>query len=96
VATVAKRVFVTNVKTGQSGWLERGDDVPEWASAYLTNPKAVEGELPDEGQDPEEGLMLEGLTVAQLQEYAAEHEIDLDGASRKDDIISAIRQAEAE
>lgn len=42
----------------------------------------------------EEGL--EGMTIAKLKEYAEKNRIDLGSASKKDDIIAAIRSAEDE
>ena len=38
---------------------------------------------------------LSDLKVADLKAYAKDHEVDLDGATRKDDIIAAIRAAES-
>ncbi len=37
---------------------------------------------------------LEDLKVADLKAYAKDHDVDLDGATRKDDILAAIRAAE--
>lgn len=39
---------------------------------------------------------LEDMTIAELKAYAAEKEIDLGVATRKDDILAAIKAAEAE
>jgi len=49
---------------------------------------------PSEDDEDDEESDLEGMTVAELREYAEENDIDLDGATRKDDIIAAIRLAE--
>lgn len=49
----------------------------------------------DDGQDePEQAELLEKMTVAQLKAYAAENGIDLNGATKKADIIEAIKAAE--
>lgn len=46
--------------------------------------------------DPAEPVDLDAMTVAELVEYAAVADIDLGGATRKADIIAAIRRVEAE
>lgn len=46
----------------------------------------------DEDDDDYE-VVLSEMTVKELIEYADENDIDLDGATRKDDIISAIEEA---
>lgn len=38
---------------------------------------------------------LEDLTIAQLRDYAAAHDVDLTGATRKADIITAITDTPA-
>lgn len=43
-----------------------------------------------DSEDAEDGL--DDYTVAQLKEYAANEEIDLEGATRKEDILRAIRE----
>lgn len=44
--------------------------------------------------DPEaQAPNLEDLTVAELRDYADEHDIDLSGASRKAEIIEAIESS---
>lgn len=52
-------------------------------------PPATDGDI-----DAGEGADLEGMTVDDLREYAAVSDIDLNGATRKADIIAAIRAAE--
>lgn len=50
------------------------------------------------GDDPDPaaaGQDLEALTVAKLREYASDHDVDLAGATRKDDLIAAIVAAGA-
>lgn len=50
---------------------------------------------PDEDQESyeEERVHLESMTVSQLKKYAKEEGINLEGATRKDDIIDAIECA---
>lgn len=57
------------------------------APAALGDP-AQEPDTEPPGVDP--AVDLSELTVAQLKEYAAKQEIDLDGASRKIEIIDRI------
>lgn len=45
---------------------------------------------PDAGDTP-----VARMTVGELREYAAEHDIDLGDATRKDDILAAIAAAQA-
>ena len=45
---------------------------------------------PDTGDTP-----VAKMTVGELREYAAEHDIDLGDATRKDDILAAIAAAQA-
>ena len=54
------------------------------------------GPAPESGDDqlPETGDELDDLNVAQLKQYAATHGIELGGATKKADLIAAIRAAE--
>ena len=47
-----------------------------------------------DGQEEPKQEALEDMTVAQLKEYAEEKGIDLNGATKKADIIEAIKAAE--
>lgn len=47
-----------------------------------------------DGQEDQQAEPLEEMTVAQLKAYAAEKGIDLNGATKKADIIEAIKAAE--
>lgn len=49
----------------------------------------------DDDQEPEQ-VVLEKLTVKQLEAYAAEQEIDLNGASKKAEILDRITSVLAE
>lgn len=46
------------------------------------------------GQENQQAEPLEEMTVAQLKAYAAENGIDMNGATKKADIIEAIKAAE--
>lgn len=43
---------------------------------------------------PEPEIDFQSMTIAQLKEYAAEHNIDLGDASKKDDIIAVLSDVE--
>ncbi|MDF2722106.1 MAG: hypothetical protein K0Q59_1781 [Paenibacillus sp.] len=47
-----------------------------------------------EEDDPEKPVELDDMTVPQLREYANTNNIDLGGATKKPDILSAIRAAQ--
>ncbi|MFD1203586.1 Rho termination factor N-terminal domain-containing protein [Sporosarcina contaminans] len=47
-------------------------------------------------EDTFEPKTVEEMTVSELKEYAAEHDIDLGEAKKKDDILAAILQSEQE
>ena len=47
-----------------------------------------------ETEEEEDVIRLSELTVKELVSLAEEHEIDLDGATKKDDIIAVILAAE--
>ena len=53
-------------------------------------PEAKAEVEPDTGDTP-----VARMTVGELREYAAEHDIDMGDATRKDDILAAIAAAQA-
>lgn len=59
------------------------------------NDPAGNGQGDGDGDDAGKGVDLDSLTVPALTKYAEEREIDLGGASKKDDILAAIRAAQA-
>ena len=66
----------------ERGLIERKPAEPE--------PEAKAEVEPDAGDTP-----AAKMTVGELREYAAEHDIDLGDATRKDDILAAIAAAQA-
>jgi hypothetical protein len=56
----------------------------------------LEGEIPGAGPDSEPVDALEDLKVDELKGLADERGVDLDGATKKADIIDAIRAAESD
>ena len=80
-----------------------GAPAKEVDSSYLNHPevkaaikkgrlKVIEGG----SADPAKSKTVEEMTVPELQAYAAEKEIDLGDATKKADILAAIKAAEAE
>lgn len=61
----------------------------------LLNPSNPEGQYRDP-EEPVSGPELEAMTVAQLKEYAGEHEVDLSGCKTKADMVTRIREQEAD
>lgn len=58
--------------------------------------KIVEGDTSTPPKVPTGTITkLDTMSVAQLKEYAKENGIDLNGATRKEDILTAIEEAEA-
>lgn len=89
-----------------AGWKQTKDKPTQKKSSNMT-PKPKEGKKPEQveipfanvlNEEPEEEieedykLVLEDMTVKELIEYAAENDIDLEGKTRKDDIIAAIEE----
>jgi len=58
------------------------------------NAPIEESQTDEDGGDQDEEVDLNSLTVAQLQDYAEENEIDLEDATKKADIIAAIQLSE--
>lgn len=96
---LATYVYVTDPE-GASRAFGPDDDLPDWAVAAIPNPKAW-AEPPAspkaaEASDaaPDDGLSK--LKLPELKAYAAEHGIDLGTATKKEDIVAAIRAKAAE
>lgn len=84
VTTVALPV-ATRAYLARRGYTVQDLDTPTPAG----DPVVVE--VPPVEADPAPEVDLDGLTVAQLRAYAKDHKIDLAGATRKADILAAIR-----
>lgn len=64
------------------------DEVP-FANVFQSDEDAT---IEDEAEDTEDyEIVLEDMTVKELKAFAAEKDIDLDGANKKEDIIGVIR-----
>ena len=66
------------------GFIEQADDDP------------ADPDPADDPADPDPAKPDGDMTVDELKAYAAEHNIDLTGASKKDDILAAIQAARVE
>ncbi|WP_418346174.1 hypothetical protein [Rhodococcus pyridinivorans] len=79
-------------KNGTSHVFGPNDEVPKWALAQITNPKAWadQPEPEDVGPAYPEGDPSEAWKVPALIAYAHDKDIDLGDAKRKDDILKII------
>jgi hypothetical protein len=75
---------------GNSHVFGPNDTVPGWAVKKITNP----GVWADDPEAEADGDPSEAWTVPQLRTYADGKDIDLGEATKKADILSAIRAAE--
>ena len=83
---VTANTLLRDPSTGDLVSVASGEDVPEWAvglvGAHLldTPTESEKADQPDES-----------WTVADLRDYAKAHDIDLEGATVKADILDAIK-----
>lgn len=61
---------------------------------YLIGESAVVEQEQEEEEPSQNTIDFNSMTVAELRTYAEDNEIDLEGATKKDDIILAIKVAE--
>ena len=80
------------VRTSQVRFLEQGAVLPDGVAEDSLN-HLLSLDMIAEVQEAEP---LGSMTVDELKAYAAEHGIDLTGASKKDDILAAIQAAQGE
>lgn len=62
----------------------------EW---FKSRGYTVEHTEPEKGENQDD-IPIEKMTVAQLKEYAAKHEIDLGEATKKEDVLKVIQDAQ--
>ncbi|MCR8994483.1 hypothetical protein [Brevibacillus laterosporus] len=66
------------------------------AREVTMNENLVVPQISEESQESEvEEKTIDKMTVAELKEYANQHEIDLGEATKKDDILMVIKGAES-
>ena len=73
---------------------QQAEQQPEQQEEGGQDDSQQEDEPQQDGQEDQQAEPLEKMTVAQLKAYAAEKGIDLNGATKKADIIEAIKAAE--
>jgi hypothetical protein len=71
------------------------DDIQNNQEAQTQPEEAQNGqEEPEEILDDEEEPVLDEMTIAELKEYAAKHDIDLGDAKKKADILAVLKGRE--
>ena len=88
-AKVATRTVLVHAPGGPVRYLA-GEEIPEEHLKYVGD--HVFREVEDVLKDPADDL--ESMTVPKLNKFARDNNIDLGGASRKEDIINKIRAAD--
>lgn len=75
-------------------YVERLTSLPFLASKAVDDPLDHDDDGEKGGAHPPVGEGYDGMTVAQLRELAAEREIDLGDAKKRDDIVAALQLAD--
>jgi hypothetical protein len=90
---LAKTIRIWDFDAGKRVQLDAGTELPEWAEERVTNPKLFVKESQDTSEESfdENDDDLESLTVPKLKELADEEGVDLGEATKKAEIIEAIR-----
>lgn len=69
---------------------------PAGGAGQPTGKKTTSSEDDGDGDDDQDDDEFSGMTKAQLKAHADENEIDLEGASRKDEILAKVRAHKAD
>lgn len=80
----------------RDGTFKAGDNAAHLAAIGLIEPvedAVIEQPAPEDAGAPAQPVDLAELTVEQLKEFAAEHNIDVGKATKRDDILAAITSA---
>ena len=98
---VTANTLLRDPSTGDLVSVAAGEDVPQWAvglvGAHLldTPTESEKADQPDESEESDQPEKAdqpdESWTVADLRDYAKAHDIDLEGATVKADILDAIK-----
>lgn len=91
---------VEHPETGVRVTLTAGQEVPDWARSQDPDGPGLIGAhlyrvVGDEPDAPAESKAIGDMKLAELKQYAADNEIDLDDAATKDEVVAAILAAEA-
>ena len=98
-AAVAMVTVPLGKDTSLVRFLEEGAVVPEQVDQQQIDHLLSVGLIAADDGQPDDGQPAKPvgeMTVEELKAYAAEHNIDLTGASKKDDILAAIQAAQVE
>lgn len=90
--TQFKVTFNRNVKFGKNPY-RKGDTViiHEEQLNVLKDSKVITSNIEELLETPTEQKEIEEMTVPELKEYAAEHNVDLTGITKKEDMQEAIQ-----
>lgn len=91
----ARTLYLWDPEKQESHVYQQGEEVPAEHAKLATNPWCFKD--PDNPEDlgDDRQRELEEMTVPDLVQYAKENDIDLQGATKKADIIQAIRNSDA-
>jgi hypothetical protein len=92
MATLKATTVLEDPDTHEPVVLLAGTEAPDWAAKAITNPEVLD-QSDDDGDTPPEGEPNADWKVDALKAYAEEHDIDLDGATKKDDILKRLTDA---
>lgn len=97
--TVTAPVAVVTVPLGKNAsqvrFLEQGASLPDGIDQAQLDHLVATGFI-EPAYDGQPAKPVGEMTVEELKVYAVEHNIDLTGASKKDDILAVIQAAQAE
>ena len=83
---VTANTLLRDPSTGDLVSVAAGEDLPEWADGLVGAHLLDAPVEPEKTDEPDESW-----TVADLRAYAKAHDIDLEGATVKADILDAIK-----
>lgn len=86
MARLLGNTVLRDPSTGDLVSVAAGEDVPQWAEGIVGAHLLDTPTESEESDQPEESW-----TVAELRDYAKAHDIDLEGATVKADILDAIK-----
>ena len=98
MATILATTVIAHPQTHEPVVLLEGTEAPDWAVGAIGNPAVVEqGDTPaaDGPGVGEDDTPAEDWRLEELKAYAEAHQIDLDGARSKADVLAAIEASES-
>lgn len=86
MAKIKATTVLAHPDTHEPVVLLAGSDAPDWAVKAITNPEVL-----DQGTEADvDGEPTADWKVEDLKAYAEAHDVDLDGATKKVDILLAL------